>query len=147
LLDVLSIFTNFAVPLNSKEQENYFVMEFLNKYFVEICLKKFADFRGRARRKEYWMFTLCTVILLVGIDVLGIILSGLSPSLGDIFMVLVGICILIVILPSIAISVRRVHDCGKDWWYILIPIYNLILMFTEGNKGENAYGADPKAGE
>ena len=85
MLDVLSIFTNFAVPLNSKEQENYFVMEFLNKYFVEICLKKFADFRGRARRKEYWMFTLCTVILLVGIDVLGIILSGLSPSLGDLY--------------------------------------------------------------
>jgi len=49
------------------------------------------------------------------------------------------------IIPSIAVGVRRMHDVGKSGWFILIPIYNLILAATEGDKGDNQYGPDPKA--
>lgn len=51
---------------------------------------------------------------------------------------------LIVLIPSIAVGIRRMHDVGKSGWYILIPIYNLILACTEGQYGENEYGEDPK---
>ena len=47
--------------------------------------------------------------------------------------------------PSIAVAVRRMHDVGKSGWFLLIPIYNLILACTEGQKGDNEYGTDPKA--
>jgi uncharacterized membrane protein YhaH (DUF805 family) len=45
---------------------------------------------------------------------------------------------------SIAVAVRRMHDVGKSGWFVLIPIYNLVLAVTEGNKGTNEYGPDPK---
>ena len=52
---------------------------------------------------------------------------------------------LAILVPSIAVGVRRMHDVGKSGWFLLIPIYNLILACTDGVKGENEYGADPKA--
>lgn len=52
---------------------------------------------------------------------------------------------LALIIPSLAVAVRRVHDVGKNGWYILIPIYNLILFCTEGTSGQNEYGEDPKS--
>ena len=122
-------------------------MEQFNKYFVEILTKKYADFKGRARRKEYWMFFLFTFIIFFILGFLAGMLVAISQPLGSIFSGIMGLAYLAILVPNIAISVRRVQDCGKDWWYILIPIYNLILMFTEGDKGENAYGPDPKAGE
>ena len=59
---------------------------------------------------------------------------------------LVGIVYLAVIIPYIAVGVRRMHDVGKSGWFMLIPIYNLILFCTEGQKGDNEYGPDPKGG-
>ena len=52
---------------------------------------------------------------------------------------------LAVLIPSIAVGVRRMHDVGKSGWFLLIPIYNLILACTDGVNGDNEYGADPKA--
>lgn len=49
-----------------------------------------------------------------------------------------------ILIPSIAVSIRRMHDVGVSGWYILVPIYSFILAFTEGEKGENKYGPDPK---
>ncbi len=49
-----------------------------------------------------------------------------------------------IIIPGIAVAIRRMHDVGKSGWYCLIPIYSLILAFTEGDKGPNEYGPDPK---
>ncbi|ATA91171.1 DUF805 domain-containing protein [Capnocytophaga canimorsus] len=99
-------------------------------------LKQYADFKGRARRKEYWMFTLFNCIIFF---VLGFI-SGLIETT-----VLVNICYLAIIVPSIAVGVRRMHDVGKSGWFILVPIYNLVLCLTEGERGPNQYGPDPKA--
>ncbi len=58
---------------------------------------------------------------------------------------LVNIYTLAVSVPSIAVGVRKIHDAGKNGWFLLIPIYNLIIAFTDGIYGDNEYGADPKA--
>ena len=101
-------------------------------------LKKFADFEGRSRRKEYWMFFLFTFLVAF---VLGLLDEMISPG-G------IGIIALIfqlgVLVPSIAVAIRRMHDVGKSGWFILIPIYNLILAVSDGEKGTNQYGPDPK---
>jgi uncharacterized membrane protein YhaH (DUF805 family) len=61
--------------------------------------------------------------------------------------VLSNIYTLAVLIPGIAVGVRRMHDVGKSGWYCLIPIYNLVLACTEGTAGSNEYGSDPKRPE
>lgn len=98
-------------------------------------LKKYAQFDGRARRKEFWMFTLINMLISIALGVVdGIIgtpIVGMVYSLG-------------VLVPSIAVAIRRMHDIGKSGWFCLIPIYNIILAATEGQAGTNQYGPDPK---
>lgn len=114
------------------------------KYFIEVFTKNFANFNGRARRKEYWMFVLFNTLIYYGLLGVGM---ALGENGGAIFGILAMLYILASIIPSIAVAVRRMHDVGKDWWYIFIPIYSLILCCTEGERRENQYGPDPKAGE
>ncbi len=99
-------------------------------------LKQYADFSGRARRSEYWYFTLFNVIIAFVIGFIGGMLGNTVFS---------NIYSLAVLIPGIAVGVRRMHDVGKSGWFLLIPIYNLILACTEGTIGENEYGSDPKA--
>jgi len=101
-------------------------------------LKQYVDFNGRARRKEYWMFSLISLIITYGI--VGIAMAIDAPALASIS----SIYSLAVLLPTIAVGVRRMHDVGKSGWFLLIPIYNLILACTNGDVGENEYGPDPK---
>ena len=104
-------------------------------YYIKV-LQNYATFSGRARRKEYWMFVLFNVIVAFAFGfVCGLI--GI-PEIANLYT-------LAVLLPSIAVGVRRMHDVGKSGWFLLIPIYNFILAVTDGEKGENQYGADPKA--
>ena len=110
-------------------------------YYFEV-LKKYAVFNGRARRSEYWYFVLFNVIA-------SILFAIVDYSIGTMDMdsgrgILGTIYSLGVIIPSIAVSVRRMHDVGKSGWFILIPIYNLILAITEGEQEENQYGPNPK---
>lgn len=105
------------------------------KWYLKV-LQNYANFNGRARRKEYWMFFLFNVLISA---VLGVI----DGSAGN--QVLSNVYTIALLLPSLAVAVRRMHDVGKSGWYILIPIYNLILACTEGNIGENEYGMDPKS--
>jgi uncharacterized membrane protein YhaH (DUF805 family) len=97
---------------------------------VTSVFKNFANFDGRARRSEYWWFFLVNVIVTNG-------LQFISPTIGM-------IASLALLIPSIAVGVRRMHDVGKSGWFLLIPIYNIILACTEGEKGTNEYGPDPK---
>ncbi len=103
-------------------------------YFTKV-LKNYANFEGRARRAEYWYFVLYNLIISFGIGFVGGMIS--LPWLGNIYS-------LAVLLPAIAVSIRRMHDINKSGWYILIPIYNIVLAATEGDKGSNQYGPDPK---
>ncbi|GAB4017775.1 DUF805 domain-containing protein [Spirosoma migulaei] len=104
-------------------------------------LKKYSDFQGRARRTEYWYFFLVNVVVTQVLNYTNIFLFGGSTVIGWLLM-LVNLAILV---PSVAVAVRRMHDVGKSGWYALIPIYNLILACTEGTQGANEYGNDPKA--
>ncbi len=103
-------------------------------YFLTV-LKKYAVFSGRARRSEYWYFVLFSTII-------SFALAYLDVALGTLYIGM--IYSLAILIPSIAVAVRRMHDVGKSGWYCLIPIYNLILACTNGDVGTNKYGPDPK---
>ena len=99
---------------------------------VKSGFTKFAEFKGRASRSEYWWFILFTIIIRV---FLMFLINNPMLDLG------VG---LVFLLPTLSAAVRRMHDVGKSGWYVLIPIYNLILACTEGDNGSNEYGNDPE---
>ena len=111
-------------------------------------IKKYAVFSGRARRKEYWMFSLIHVLFLIAALVVdGLIGTSKGMGIGLIY----TLYSLAVALPSLAVAVRRLHDTGKSGWFILIgiipiigAIWILILLCSEGNSGGNKYGMDPK---
>ena len=63
------------------------------------------------------------------------------------FFIVLGLFALAIAIPGLAVGIRRMHDVGKSGWYLLIPVYSFILAITEGEKGDNQYGPDPKAGE
>jgi uncharacterized membrane protein YhaH (DUF805 family) len=104
-------------------------------WYLEV-LKKYATFSGRARRSEYWYFTLFSTIITIVLMVIGGVVK--VNFLQTIYS-------LAVLVPALAVGVRRMHDVGKSGWYLLIPIYSLILACTEGVAGDNEYGPDPKA--
>ncbi|KKU48111.1 hypothetical protein A3H10_01695 [Candidatus Uhrbacteria bacterium RIFCSPLOWO2_12_FULL_46_10] len=97
--------------------------------------RKYAVFSGRASRAEYWYFALF-------IFAINFVLGIVTETDANILSVIVQLAILV---PSLTTSVRRMHDVNKNGWFILIPIYNLILALTEGTKGDNIYGPDPYA--
>ncbi|WP_179950482.1 DUF805 domain-containing protein [Spirosoma aerolatum] len=103
-------------------------------------LKKYNDFNGRARRSEYWYFFLVNVIVTQGLNFVNILIFNGSGVVGGLLMLLN----LAILVPSVAVAIRRMHDVGKSGWYALIPFYNLILACTEGVKGANEYGNYPK---
>jgi uncharacterized membrane protein YhaH (DUF805 family) len=112
-------------------------------------LKKYAVFSGRARRKEYWMFVLFNIIFSVVAIILDNVLGTASKDLG--YGVIYGLYVLAVLLPGLAVTVRRLHDVGKSGWWIfisLIPligsIWLLVLLATDGQPGENKWGVNPK---
>jgi uncharacterized membrane protein YhaH (DUF805 family) len=125
-------------------------------------LRRYADFSGRSRRKEYWMFALGIIIVyavLFALVAMGGVFSGVgSPdavpqisTIGWIGISLLGIVALGIFIPSLAVVVRRLHDQDKSGWFILIQfipyiggIIMLIFMCIEGTKGENRFGPDPK---
>ena len=111
-------------------------------YYLSV-LKKYAVFSGRARRAEYWYFVLFNMI--IGI-VLGII-DGAIGSGG----ILGGIYPLAVLIPSIAVSVRRLHDTNHSGWWLLINLLPLIgtiilvvFLVRDSQPGKNQYGPNPK---
>jgi len=118
--------------------------------WMTLPLKRYTDFSGRSRRKEYWMFVLGIIIAAI---VLGIIESvlGLSGMVGGVYGPLTVIFMLAIIVPSIAVQVRRFHDQDKSGWFVLISlipfvggIIVLVFMCLEGTKGPNRFGPDPK---
>ncbi len=114
-------------------------------------LKQYAVFSGRARRKEYWFFVLFNVLISIVLSIIDGITGTLSMELG--LGVLSGLYTLAVLIPSIAVSVRRLHDTGRSGWWLLIafiPLIGLVLlvfMLLDGQAQENKYGPDPKAAE
>ena|SRR5438445_3463661 len=107
-------------------------------WYIDV-LSNFATFSGRARRKEYWMFTLVNVLVSIGLGIVMTILTSKSNSEFVSTVYNVG-----TFLPSIAVAARRMHDLNKSGWFMLIPFYNLYLLCQDGDQGSNDYGHDPK---
>ncbi|MDR0526905.1 MAG: DUF805 domain-containing protein [Spirochaetaceae bacterium] len=104
------------------------------------ALKKFAVVKGRARRAEFWWFTLFYSIfylICIGIDYL---LDFYIEGWG-VFTLLYSV---IFLLPGYCVMIRRLHDCDKQGWLFLIPIYNIVIFCTAGTTGKNRFGSDPK---
>jgi uncharacterized membrane protein YhaH (DUF805 family) len=106
-------------------------------------LKKFAEFSGRARRKEYWMFVLINLII-------SLVLTGLDVALN--IGLLSGLYSLAILVPSLAVGVRRLHDINKSGWSLLIgliPLVGFIILILwlakDSDAGDNTYGPNPKA--
>jgi uncharacterized membrane protein YhaH (DUF805 family) len=105
-------------------------------------LKKYGQFDGRARRREYWMFALFNMLIAFALAFVEGLFSG---SDGQASSILVSFYQLAVLVPSVAVAVRRLHDTDHRGWWLLVPVFNLILVLREGQSGENRFGADPKA--
>ncbi|WP_348812268.1 DUF805 domain-containing protein [Flavobacterium maritimum] len=119
------------------------------EWYKKVVFENYANFSGRARRSEYWYYTLANTILAI----LAMILDNVAGlAFGNIgYGPLYSVIALGTIIPGLAVLVRRLHDVGKSGWFffiILIPIIGsiwlLVLLCTEGESGTNQYGADPK---
>jgi uncharacterized membrane protein YhaH (DUF805 family) len=107
-----------------------------------VLTKKYADFSGRARRSEYWWYALAVIIASVVLDIIGAVI-GTS--------ILTYVFALALLVPNIAVVVRRLHDTGRSGWWILlafIPLIGAIILIvwacTDSQPGDNQYGPSPK---
>jgi uncharacterized membrane protein YhaH (DUF805 family) len=112
-------------------------------------LRNYATFSGRARRTEYWMFTLVNAIVVLILALIDNLLFGRSDGIG--VSVLVMLYSLAILLPGLAVSVRRLHDTGHSGWWLLIsfvPVVGAIVLFIfyviDSDVGANQYGPSPK---
>lgn len=111
----------------------YWYLKVVNNYF---------GFTGRARRSEYWYFALVNLFNSVLTSYMDVTFETFNEENGlGLFNTIYG---LLILTPNIAVGIRRMHDVGKSGWYLLIPIYNIVLFATPGIIGENEYGSDPK---
>ena len=129
------------------------------KWFLK-CLKQYADFSGRARRREYWFFQLFNLIFFIVIVLgLGLIANALGANdsitpefgLNTIIGLLIIFYVLALTIPSIAVTIRRLHDTGNSGWMLFIslipligPIWLFILYVKNSQPGENKWGPNPK---
>ncbi len=131
-----------------------YLKRIMKKYYLDVLSDKYSDFNGRARRKEYWMWTLSVTIIFIFAmimdNLLGLNFELMGQDLGYGWIYLIaGIAHLI---PGLAVVVRRLHDVGKSGWFyfiVLIPIIGifwlLILLCSNGEKEDNKWGTNLKS--
>jgi uncharacterized membrane protein YhaH (DUF805 family) len=113
-------------------------------YWMTLALRNYADFQGRARRKEYWTFTLLVTLA----TVLAVMLGGAESRVGGLLLLVI---VLGGVIPGLAVTVRRLHDLGLSGWLVLVglipyigSLVRFILMLLDGKRGTNQYGPNPK---
>jgi uncharacterized membrane protein YhaH (DUF805 family) len=119
------------------------------KWFLEALTKKYATFEGRARRSEYWYFVLFYVLAAVALSIIDVVVGTYNEESG--LGLLSGLFMLATIVPSIAITARRLHDTDRSgWWQLLyfIPLLGavvmLVFMVLDSQPGANRFGPNPK---
>ena len=117
------------------------------EWYIKV-LKQFSDFKTRARRKEYWMFTLFSILIS---GILNLIDTNLGTEFNNGIGLFGGIYSLLILVPSLAVGVRRLHDVGKSGWMLLVAlipligaIWLLILFCKDSQLQENKWGVNPK---
>ncbi|WP_445159199.1 DUF805 domain-containing protein [Mesohalobacter salilacus] len=131
-----------------KNESQYNIID----WFKKVVLENYVNFEGRARRSEYWYYTLAQILLIISVLILGSIFIGafelemLTPIFGGLYVLLTfGL-----LLPSLGVAVRRLHDTGKSGWFILlglVPFGGLILLvfyLQDSDLGHNKWGPNPK---
>jgi uncharacterized membrane protein YhaH (DUF805 family) len=117
---------------------------------IRTCLGKYVDFSGRARRSEYWFFQLFVALVII-VPVVLAFLTGIIGAQGMYILALLwGLAVLALLLPILAVSVRRLHDTNSSgWWYLIsfVPYIGgfimLVWYWQRGTAGENRFGPDP----
>ena len=111
-------------------------------------LKNYAGFSGRARRQEFWMFVLVNFVISIVLSIIDLAIGTRTNSGVGLLSTIYSLAVLI---PSIAVAFRRLHDTDRSGWWILIglvPCVGFIILIVfyamEGNRGDNQYGPDPK---
>jgi uncharacterized membrane protein YhaH (DUF805 family) len=122
------------------------------EWYIKV-LQQYADFEGRARRKEYWIFTLVNFLITMALQALTFMVAGMNPesTLGLFLSGILGLYGLAVFIPSLAVGVRRLHDTGRSGWWLLIslvPVVGIIVLIVflvqDSQNGTNQYGENPK---
>lgn len=118
------------------------------RWYLKV-LKQYADFQGRARRREYWWFFLVNLLITIGLSVVDYAAGLVDPTTG--YSLLAGLYSLAILLPSFAVSVRRLHDTGRRGWWLLLglvpvigPLVLLYFFVQDSDPGHNEYGPNPK---
>ena len=113
-------------------------------------LKKYAEFSGRARRREYWNFVLFNILIAIVLAIIDSVTGSFSYQRG--FGLLGGLYALAVIIPSLAAGARRLHDTNRSGWWLLIGlipcigfIVLIVFLVQDSQAGDNQYGPNPKA--
>ena len=120
------------------------------EWYLKVLKENYANFDGRARRSEYWYFMLFNVIISIVLNILAGVFGSISGTLAMIVSGIAGLYSLAVLVPGIAVGVRRLHDTGKSGWLMLlglVPIANFYLIYLlaiEGTPGDNEFGSNPK---
>ncbi len=108
-------------------------------WYLEV-LKKYTVFDGRSGRSEFWYFVLFSIVISIVLMVVDRA-AGTVSSTG--YGLIGSIYSLAVLLPAIGVEIRRMHDISRSGWWILFPIYNIVLWARESDTGENQYGPNP----
>ena len=118
------------------------------KWYYEV-LKNYTVFSGRASRKEFWYFTLLNIIITIVLGVLDLVTGSYLTESGIWF--LSGGYALALLMPSIAVSIRRLHDTDRSGWWVLfslVPLIGIIVFYVfmaqDSKPGENQYGLNPR---
>lgn len=131
------------------------------EWYKKVVFENYVNFQGRARRSEYWYFTLCNFIISLvlyipllasgGMDTMAMQGGGSPSGIFWLFYIVYLLYSLAVLLPSLGVLVRRLHDIGKSGWFFLIvliplvgPIIMLVWLFTDSEPGTNKWGPNPK---
>ena len=115
------------------------------KYLLDPLVKHYADFSGRANRKQFWLYALWLCVVYI---VIGILSAALGEKAGTVLSALVGLALLV---PNLALTVRRLHDTDRSGWWVLIsflPLIGGLILFVfellPGTPGENRFGNQPQ---
>lgn len=120
--------------------------------YFKLAINRYSDFEGRSRRSEYWYFVLAQFVLSLGVGIVIGLVGAMSNSLAMLSLAVYVIASLALIVPGIAVAIRRMHDLGYSGWMLLIGLIPflggfvlLYFMCTEGEPGANKWGPNPKA--
>jgi uncharacterized membrane protein YhaH (DUF805 family) len=138
-------------PAPPGQQPHIAVADSPFEIWKSVVMTKYSQFNGRARRAEYWWFALVNVLIAVGISGVALILAAVSSALSVIAILAYVVFAIGIIIPGIAITVRRLHDTNKSgvWYFIvLVPVVGgitlLVLLLLDGDQGTNDYGPSEK---